>query len=247
MGHTNPKPNRDNFKCLPIWLAFIYKSPPAARDFWQSHHLHVRPVLLLAPVLNSNLNSKLSLLLPIMYKIYIVSSKAFPALQAPNMVSGTTLYKPLLWTLSLLSYLIQTKTGSCWCFKYIYAVLLIAALCSCLFIFCCFGRFFFQIISFGLSIFNSTCQREMVNKARSSQQEQQQHSEREEQQNWQLCFSALSTVGKSIPRQPCCHLWSFWSRLVIYRNLFAQSQYLPVGAVKICNPSLLLPCCFSCQ
>lgn len=87
----------------------------------------------------------------------------------------------------------------------------------------------------------------MVNKAHSSQQEQEQHSERGEQQSWQLCFSALSTVGKSIPRQPCCHLWSFWSRRVIYRNLFAQSQYLPVGAVKICNPSLLLPCCFSCQ
>lgn len=62
-----------------------------------------------------------------------------------------------------------------------------------------------------------------------------------------VLFCALSTVGKSIPCQPCCHLLSFWSRLVIYRNLFAQSQYLPVGAVKICNPSLLLPCCFSYQ
>lgn len=161
------------------------------------------------------------------------------------MVSGTTLYKPLLW--ALLSYLIQAKTGSCWRFKYMYTAFFTVTLCSCSFTLHCFGSFFFQIISFGLLIFISTCQRKMVNKARSSQQEQQQHSEREEQQNWQLCFSALSTVGKSIPRQPCCHLWSFWSRLVIYRNLFAQSQYLPVGAVKICNPSLLLPCCFSCQ
>lgn len=117
----------------------------------------------------------------------------------------------------------------------------------CSFVLSCFGRFFFQIISSGLLIFITTCQRKMVNKARSSQQELEQRSEQGEQQSWQLCFSALSTVGKSIPQQPRCHLWSFWSRQVIYRNLFAQSQYLPVGAVKICNPSLLLPCCFSCQ
>lgn len=181
MGHRNRKPNHNNFKCLPVWLVFIYKSPSAARDFWQSHHLHERPVLLLAPVLF--LSSNLSLLLRIMYKLFTVSSSAFPALQAPTVVSGTTLYKPLMG--DLLSYLIQTEqeTGSCWCFKHIYTAFFIVALCSCSFTLHCFGRFFFQIISFGLLIFISTCQRKMVNKACSSQQEQQQHSEREEQQN----------------------------------------------------------------
>lgn len=134
-----------------------------------------------------------------------------------------------------------------WCVEHIYTVFSVVTLCTCSFVPSCFGRFSFQIISFGLLILISTCQRKMVNKAHSSQQEQEQQSEWGEQQSWQLCFSALSTVGKSIPRQPCCHLWSFWSRRVIYRNLFAQSQYLPVSAVKICNPSLLLPCCFSCQ
>lgn len=69
-------------------------------------------------------------------------------------------------------------------------------------------------------------------------------SSRREQQSWQLCFSALSALGKSTLGQPCCHLWSFYSRQVIYRNLFVQSQYLPVGAVKIYNSSVPLACCF---
>jgi len=43
MGHTSQKPNYYNFKRLLVWLAFVYKSPPAARDFWQNVHLHVRP------------------------------------------------------------------------------------------------------------------------------------------------------------------------------------------------------------
>lgn len=49
---------------------------------------------------------------------------------------------------------------------------------------------------------------------------------------------------KSTLGQPCCHLWSFYSRQVIYRNLFVQSQYLPVGAVKIYISSVPLACCF---
>jgi hypothetical protein len=49
---------------------------------------------------------------------------------------------------------------------------------------------------------------------------------------------------KSTLGQPCCHLWSFYSRQVIYRNLFVQSQYLPVGVVKIYNSSVPLACCF---
>lgn len=70
-------------------------------------------------------------------------------------------------------------------------------------------------------------------------------SSHREQQSWQLCFPAPSALGKSTLGQPCCHLWSFYSRQVIYRNLFVQSQYLPVGAVKIYNSSVLLACCFS--
>ena len=44
--------------------------------------------------------------------------------------------------------------------------------------------------------------------------------------------------------RPCCHLWSFYGRQVIYRNLSVQSQYLPVGAVKIYNSSVPLACRF---
>lgn len=69
-------------------------------------------------------------------------------------------------------------------------------------------------------------------------------SSQQEQQSWQLCFSAPNTLGKSTLGQPCCHLWSFYSRQVIYRNLFVQSQYLPVWAVKIYNSSVPLACCF---
>lgn len=65
-----------------------------------------------------------------------------------------------------------------------------------------------------------------------------------ERQRQQLCSWAPSAPGKSALGQPCCHLRSFYSRHVIYRNLFVQSQYLPVGAVKIYNPSVPLACCF---
>ena len=69
-------------------------------------------------------------------------------------------------------------------------------------------------------------------------------SSQQEQQSWQLCFSAPNTLGKATLGQPCCHLWSFYSTQVIYRNLFVQSQYLPVWAVKIYNSSVPLACCF---
>lgn len=73
-----------------------------------------------------------------------------------------------------------------------------------------------------------------------SQQQGQWYPSEQDPQSRQLCFLTLSTLAESIPWQSCCHLWSFGSRQVIYRNLFVQSQYLPVGSVKFCNPSLPL-------
>lgn len=58
------------------------------------------------------------------------------------------------------------------------------------------------------------------------------------------CAFRHRTPWENTLGQPCCHLWSFYSRQVIYRNLFVQSQYLPVWAVKIYNSSVPLACCF---